>query len=257
MGRLEGKVAIITGGARGQGAAEARLFVAEGASVVVGDVLDAEGEVVAKELGDAAVYVHHDVTDATAWAEVVATAAERFGRLDVLVNNAGIFAWTPIVGTTADDYMRVVTVNQLGTFLGMQAAVPALTAAGGGSIVNVSSIAGLRGGPMTAAYSSSKWAVRGMTKVAAVELAAVGIRVNSVHPGIIDTPMLTDGLLFGNEAGKDDIARRIPLQEVATAEQVANMVLFLASDDASHCTGAEFVVDGGITAGMGFTNPAT
>ncbi|MGI8791594.1 MAG: glucose 1-dehydrogenase [Acidimicrobiales bacterium] len=256
MGRLSGKVALITGGARGQGTAEARLFVAEGAKVVIGDVLDADGELVAKELGDAAIYVHHDVTDADAWTEIVSAATDAFGRLDVLINNAGIFAWTPLLGTSTDDYMKVIRVNQLGTFLGMQAVAPALTTAGGGSIVNVSSIAGLRGGPMTMAYSASKWAVRGMTKVAAVELAAVGIRVNSVHPGIIDTPMLTEGLLFGNEAGKGDIAKRIPLQEVASAEQVANMALFLASDDSSHCTGAEFVVDGGITAGMGFTTPA-
>jgi 3alpha(or 20beta)-hydroxysteroid dehydrogenase len=251
MGRLSGKVALITGGARGQGATEARLFAAEGAQVVLGDVLDAEGEVVAKELGDAARYRHHDVTSKDDWDAIVAAAVESFGRLDVLVNNAGIFRNTPLATTTTEDNLTVVNVNQLGTFLGMQAVIGAMAKGGGGSIVNLSSIAGLRGSAGTIAYSASKWAVRGMTKVAALELAPLGIRVNSIHPGIIDTPMLND-LLITDDAGKRAIGDRIPLRTVATAEQVARLALYLASDDSDHSTGAEFVVDGGITAGMGF-----
>jgi 3alpha(or 20beta)-hydroxysteroid dehydrogenase len=252
MGRLSGKVALITGAARGQGATEARLFAAEGAQVVLGDVLDADGELVAKELGDAAVYRHHDVTAKDDWDAIVATAVDTFGRLDVLVNNAGIFRITPLATTTAEDYLTVVNVNQLGTFLGMQAVVGPMTKAGGGSIVNLSSIAGLRGSAGTIAYSASKWAVRGMTKVAALELAPLGIRVNSIHPGIIDTPMLND-LLITDDAGKQAIGGRIPLRTVATADQVARLALYLASDESDHSTGSEFVVDGGITAGMGFS----
>jgi len=249
--RLTGKVALITGGARGQGAAEARLFAAEGGHVVVSDLLDGEGEVVAKEIGEAAIFRHHDVTDAGDWAAVVADAVSAFGRLDILVNNAGVFRITPIALTSADDYMDVIRINQLGTFLGMQAVIGAMTAAGGGSIINISSIAGLRGSAGTAAYSASKWAVRGMTKVAALELAPAHIRVNSIHPGIIDTPMLND-LLITNDDAKAAIGSRIPAGGVATAEQVARLALYLASDDSDHSTGSEFVVDGGITAGMGF-----
>jgi 3alpha(or 20beta)-hydroxysteroid dehydrogenase len=251
MGRLSGKVALITGAARGQGATEARLFAAEGAQVVLGDVLDADGELVAKELGDAARYRHHDVTDKADWDAIVAEAVESFGRLDVLVNNAGIFRITPLATTTAEDFNTVIAVNQLGTFLGMQAVIGAMSTSGGGSIVNLSSIAGLRGSAGTVAYSASKWAVRGMTKVAALELAPLGIRVNSIHPGIIDTPMLND-LLITDEAAKQAVGGRIPIGGVATADQVARLALYLASDDSDHATGAEFVVDGGITAGMGW-----
>ena len=253
MGRLDGKVALITGAARGQGAAEARLFASEGAKVVLGDVLDAEGEVVAKELGsDGARYLHHDVTDKDDWDAIVVAAVEAFGRLDVLVNNAGVFRITPLATTTAEDFQAVVAVNQLGVFLGMQAVIGAMTASGGGSIVNLSSIAGLRGSAGTIAYSASKWAVRGMTKVAALELAPMRIRVNSIHPGIIDTPMLND-LLITDDAAKRAIGGRIPIGGVATADQVARLALWLASDESDHCTGSEFVVDGGITAGMAFS----
>src|SRR4051812_44299442 len=253
MGRLSGKVALITGAARGQGATEARLFAAEGAQLVLGDVLDADGELVAKELGaDVAVYRHHDVTSTDEWREIVALAVETFGRLDVLVNNAGIFRITPLATTTAEDYLHVININQVGTFLGMQAVIGAMRKSGGGSIVNLSSIAGLRGSGGTIAYSASKWAVRGMTKVAALELAPFGIRVNSIHPGIIDTPMLND-LLITDDAAKQAIGSRIPLG-VATADQVARLALYLASDESDHSTGAEFVVDGGITAGMGFAS---
>jgi 3alpha(or 20beta)-hydroxysteroid dehydrogenase len=251
MGRLDGKVAIISGAGRGQGAAEAKLFANEGARVVLGDVLDADVEVVAKEIGNAAIAVHHDVTVESEWAALVQKAVDEFGRVDVLVNNAGIFRITPLAATSADAYMDVIRVNQLGTFLGMQAVTAAMTASGGGSIINISSIAGLRGSAGTIAYSASKWAVRGMTKVAALELAPFGIRVNSIHPGIIDTPMLLD-LMITDDTARAAIGSRIPIGQVANADQVARLALFLASDESDHSTGAEFVVDGGITAGMGF-----
>ena len=253
MARLAGKVALITGAARGQGAAEARLFAAEGAKVVVTDVLDDDGELVAKELGDAAAFVHHDVTEPDAWQAAVAAALETFGRLDVLVNNAGVFRYTPLATTPVEEFDAVIRINQRSVFLGMQAVIGAMTQAGGGSIVNVSSIAGLRGSPGTAAYSASKWAVRGLTKVAALELASLKIRVNSIHPGIIDTPMLDDLLFTGDAAARQAIGARIPMGEVATADQVARMALFLASDDSDHSTGAEFVVDGGLTAAIGWS----
>src|SRR2546423_4221877 len=216
MGRLEGKVALITGGARGQGAAEARLFVSEGSSVVISDVLDADGEVVAKELGDAAAYVHQDVTDEASWSEATAFVTERFGRLDVLINNAGIFKVMPMAMTSLDDYMAVIRVNQVGTFLGMKAVTPAMVDAGGGSIINISSVAGLRGSAATIAYTASKFAVRGMTKVAALELAPFGIRVNSIHPGIIDTPMLAEFQAFGPDV-MDHLSDGIPIGRVAEA----------------------------------------
>jgi 3alpha(or 20beta)-hydroxysteroid dehydrogenase len=245
-GRLDGKVALITGAARGQGAVEARLFVAEGAKVVVADVLDAEGEAVAKELGDAARYLHVDVSQPDQWDAAVTATEEAFGRLDVLVNNAGILHFASIEKMSVEDYMRVVNVNQLGTFLGMKAVIPALRRAGGGSIVNISSIEGILAMGGTVAYASTKFAIRGMTKVAALELGRDGIRVNSVHPGTIRTPM-TD------EMGDiTPIARIIPLRRVGESEDVASVVLFLASDDAGYCTGAEFVVDGGVLAGSMF-----
>jgi 3alpha(or 20beta)-hydroxysteroid dehydrogenase len=251
MGRLDGKVAIITGGARGQGAIEARLFAAEGARVVIGDVLDEEGGLVAKSIGSDASYRHHDVREEGQWADLVGHAVDTFGHLDILVNNAGIFRIQPLATTSAAAYMEIININQLGTFLGMQAAAPAMATSGGGSIVNISSIAGLRGSAGTMAYTASKFAVRGMTKVAALELAPLGIRVNSVHPGIIDTPMLLD-LMITNEEERTAFGARIPVGRVAHAEQVAKMVLYLASDESDHSTGSEFIVDGGITAGMGF-----
>jgi 3alpha(or 20beta)-hydroxysteroid dehydrogenase len=253
-GQLDGKVALITGAARGQGAAEARLFAAEGAKVVLTDVLDEDGALVAKELGgDVAVFLHQDVTEPDAWTTAVATAVATFGRLDVLVNNAGVFRYTPLATTPVEEFDAVIRINQRSVFLGMQAVIGAMTAAGGGSIVNISSIAGLRGSSGTMAYSASKWAVRGMTKVAAMELAPLKIRVNSIHPGIIDTPMLNDLLFTGEAAARQAIGARIPIGEVATAEQVARMALFLASDDSDHSTGSEFVVDGGLTASIGWS----
>jgi len=247
MGRLEGKVALITGAARGQGEAEARLFAAEGAKVVLTDVLDAEGELVAKDLGDAALYLHHDVTDEQAWQATVDKAIDRFGGVDVLVNNAGIFTIVPTATMSLEDYRRVIDVNQVGVFLGMKAISSHMAARASGSIVNISSIAGLQGSAGTVAYTASKFAVRGMTKVVAMELAPFGVRVNSVHPGIIETPMLAGFTALGDEV-LDRIVERIPAGRVATADDVARMVLFLASDESTYCTGAEFVVDGGMTA---------
>jgi 3alpha(or 20beta)-hydroxysteroid dehydrogenase len=248
MGRLDGKVALISGGARGQGAAEARLFAAEGAKVMVGDVLDDEGDALARELSsDRCAYRRHDVTDEGQWAAIVTEAIERFGRLDILVNNAGIFRIMPMMQTSLEEYRRINDVNQVGVFLGMQAVTPALVERGGGSIINISSIAGLRGSPASFAYSASKWAVRGMTKCAALELAPFKVRVNSIHPGIIDTPMAQEFRDFGVW---ETIRERIPMGDVASPDEVARLALFLASDDSAYCTGAEFIVDGGMTTGL-------
>ncbi|MCG5433261.1 glucose 1-dehydrogenase [Mycobacterium sp. MYCO198283] len=237
MGRVDGKVAIITGGARGMGAAHARALVAEGAKVVIGDILDAEGEVLAEELGDAARYVHLDVTDADQWAAAVATATEAFGSLTVLVNNAGIVALGQIGKFDMAKWQKVIDVNLTGTFLGMQAVVDAMKAAGGGSIINVSSIEGLRGAPMVHPYVATKWAVRGLSKSAAIELGSHKIRVNSLHPGFIRTPM--------TKHFPDDMVRA-PLGRPGQSEEVATFVVFLASDESSFATGSEFVVDGGL-----------
>lgn len=240
-GQLEGKVAIITGAARGQGEAEARLFVAEGAKVVLTD-LSAEGARLAEQLGDRAIFVEHDVSDGDAWDDVVRKGIAAFGRIDVLVNNAGIYVPRPVQDTDAALMDRHYRVNQLGVFLGMKAVVGAMTAAGGGSIVNISSQAGLSGHPGMVAYTSTKWAVRGMTKSAAADLASLKIRVNSVHPGVIDTPMLD-----GNSAETlASFAAAIPLGRFGTADEVASLVAFLASDAASYITGSEVGVTGGI-----------
>ena len=250
MGRLDGKVALITGGARGQGAAEARLFASEGAQVMIGDVLDADGEVTAKDIGDAAAYMHHDVTSEADWEAIVAATVERFGKLDVLVNNAGVFLVLPMAMTDRAAYERVIQINQVGTFLGMKAVTAPMVSANSGSIINISSVAGLVGSAGTIAYTASKFAVRGMTKVAAAELSPFGVRVNSIHPGIVDTPMLSELTQYGPDV-MDALRNRIPVGKEMGAEEIANMALFLASDDSTHCTGAEFVVDGGMTATMG------
>lgn len=249
MGRLDGKVAIISGAARGQGEAEARLFAAEGAAVVLGDVRDDEGEQAARSIAEAggrALYQHLDVTEESEWAAITERAVREFGGLHVLVNNAGIGGGPTFVeDTPLEDYMRVINVNQVGVFLGMRAAIPSIRASGGGSIVNISSTAGLEGAPTLAAYASSKWAVRGLTKVAALELAPDGIRVNSVHPGPIDTPMLQG-------AGIRNWDRAVPAGRVGTVDDMAALLLFLAADESSFCTGAEFVIDGGMSAGRPF-----
>lgn len=245
MGKLDGKVALITGGARGQGAAEAALFASEGATVVVTDVLDADGAATARACGGT--YLHHDVTSESRWDEVVQEVVKAHGRLDVLVNNAGIFKVGGIANTTLDDYMRVIQVNQVGVFLGMRAVSKPMMERGSGAIVNISSIAGMESSPGAVAYGASKWAVRGMTKSAAKELGRYGIRVNSIHPGIIETPMLHEIPAF--ESGNAErFTRRIPLGRIAEANEVAKLALYLSCDDSSYSSGAEFIVDGGMTA---------
>jgi 3alpha(or 20beta)-hydroxysteroid dehydrogenase len=247
MGKLDGKVALVSGAARGQGEAEARAFVAEGARVVLGDVLDAEGAAVAESLGDAAVYVHLDVTQPADWERAVKTATSQFGKLDVLVNNAGILLLGFIESQPLDDYLAVVNVNQVGCFLGMQAAIPALKANGGGAIVNTSSTSGYVGMAGLAAYTASKFAVRGMTKVAAMELGHDNIRVNSVHPGGIDTAMVAQEAF--DEVDSDAMYGAQPIPRIGRPDEVAKLMVFLASDDSSYSTGSEFVCDGGMMAG--------
>lgn len=244
MGRLDGKVAVITGAARGQGEAEARLFASEGATVVVTDVLDDVGERVAADLG--ATYHHLDVRDEAAWQNVCAATVAAHGGIDVLVNNAGIFMSAGLLDTTLEDYNRVIEINQTGVFLGMKTIAATMKQADrGGSIVNISSVAGLEGTRNCTAYGASKWAVRGMTKVAAQELGRYNIRVNSIHPGLIDTEMMQD--LPYVQAGKlERVVKTIPLGRTATALEVANLALFLACDESSYCTGSEFTVDGGV-----------
>lgn len=249
MGRLSGKVAIVTGGAQGQGAAIVRGFVAEGAKVVIADIAADDGELLAKEVGDDAVFVRHDVTSESDWESTVATAQERFGHVDVLINNAGILHFSELTATTLEDYERVIRINQFGTFLGMRSVVAAMEAAGGGSIVNTSSIEGLGGMPFLVAYTSSKFAIRGMTKAAAMELGPKGIRVNSVHPGMIDTGMTR---VHGGDAAMEWGGQRVALKRVGLPEDVVGMYVFLASDESGFCTGAEYVVDGGATATHAF-----
>jgi 3alpha(or 20beta)-hydroxysteroid dehydrogenase len=252
MGRLDGKVALISGAARGMGQAEARLFAAEGAQVAVCDVLDLEGKAVAAEIGASALYLHLDVTSEDAWAEAVAATTSAFGKLDVLVNNAGIAESAPLAETTLDSYRRVIDVNQVGVFLGMKAVIDPMTAAGGGSIVNISSIDGMVGMNNLTAYVASKWAVRGMTKVAAMELGQHGIRVNSIHPGFIHTSMGTpDGVdpALTHASLDAHTSRLAPLGRSGTPEDIAKLALFLASDDSEYSTGSEFVSDGGLIAG--------
>ena len=248
MGRLEGKVAIVTGAAQGMGEAHARAFIREGARVVLTDINAPRGEEITQELGDAAVFMRHDVADAAGWKQVVALAEERFGKVTVLVNNAGVIG--PVKGLldlTQEEFLQVCAVNQLGVFLGMQAVVPSMTAAGGGSIVNISSIAGMLGtaASSNAAYCASKFAVRGMSKLIAVWHGKDGIRVNSVHPGYILTPMM----IAATDAQGGGAAAAIPLGRMAQPEEVSNVVLFLASDESSFVSGAEYVVDGAMTSG--------
>ncbi|MGJ8687398.1 MAG: glucose 1-dehydrogenase [Spongiibacteraceae bacterium] len=249
MSRLTGKVAIITGGARGMGAVTAEQFVKQGAKVLIADILDEEGTALAANLGDNARYQHLDVSDEQAWQRAVA-AAQEMGPLNILVNNAGILMASAIADTTVEDYMRVINVNQLGCFLGIKSVIAAMTQSGGGSIINISSIDGMQAKNGLAAYASSKWAVRGLTKTAAIELGPVGIRVNSVHPGGIFTAM--HGAGDGGEPSEQDNAfyAQHALPRVGLAVEVANMSLFLASDESSYSTGAEFLVDGGWNAGL-------
>jgi len=240
MDRLKDKIILISGGARGQGAAEARLFTSEGAQVVIGDVLEPEGRRLASELGHAARFVGHDVTQERDW-ETAINAAEKLGGLHGLVNNAGIYQPRSLMETETELFERHMRVNQLGCFLGMKTVVPLIEQSGGGSIVNISSVAGLRGSPGAIAYSATKWALRGMTKAAAIDLAPRKIRVNSVHPGPIDTEML-------NVRTPEQNQRRlqlVPMKRMGTAEEVASVVLFLLFDESGYITGAEIAIDGG------------
>ena len=242
--KLENKVAIITGGARGMGASHARRFVAEGAKVVITDILEKEGKAVADELGEHAIFIKHDVTKWDEWQHVVSTAESTFGPVNILINNAGIGFVKLIEEITEEEYRKTIDINQVSVFLGMKAVVSSMKQTKKGSIVNISSVAGLLALPQYITYSASKFAVRGMTKVGALEFADYGIRVNSVHPGLIDTPMTRDE---NNAASLAEFAKSIPLKRAASPEEVTNLVLYLASDDSSYSTGSEFVIDGGIS----------
>ncbi len=240
MGRMTDRVFLISGGARGLGAAQARLLVAQGATVVIGDLLDEQGQALASELGPSCVYVHLDVTDEMQWRSAVARA-ESLGKLHGLVNNAGVYKPLPLVDTETAEYERHIRINQLGTFLGMREVVAAFERTGSGAIVNMSSTVALRSAGNAIAYTASKWAVRGMTKGAALELAPKNIRVNSVHPGPIDTDML-------NVRSREENLRRVqqvPMKRLGTPEEIAGLVAFLLSDDSVYMTGSEVAMDGG------------
>lgn len=241
-GRLAGRVAVVSGGARGMGASHVRALASEGASVVFGDILDGDGEVVAKEVGDAARYVHLDVTEPDDWQRAVATAVDEFGGVDILVNNAGILNIGTIEDYPLSEWQRILDINLTGVFLGIRAVVPPMKKAGRGSIINISSIEGMAGTIACHGYTATKFAVRGLTKSTALELGPSGIRVNSIHPGLIKTPM--------TEWVPDDIFQTA-LGRAADPREVSNLVVYLASDESSYSTGSEFVVDGGCTAGLG------
>src|ERR671922_1388955 len=250
MARLDGKVALISGGGRGQGATEARLFVREGAKVVFGDILDADGQKVEAEIrasGGDATYVHLDVTSERDWRAAVDTAVRQYGMLNVLVNNAGIIIRKRIEETSVEEWDRTMAINVKGVFLGTKHAIPAMRQAGGGSIINISSTAGLVGSPgETAAYTATKGAVRLFTKATAIQHAKDKIRCNSVHPGPIATDMIKE--MLENKAAWEQRLRRLPMGRVGTPQEVAYGVLYLASDEASYVTGSELVIDGGTTA---------
>ncbi|MET9204490.1 SDR family NAD(P)-dependent oxidoreductase [Streptomyces bacillaris] len=262
MGKLDGRVVLVTGAARGQGEQEARLFAAEGARVVVADVLVEQGEALEKELreefgADAALFVRLDVGREEEWAAAVTTARDAFGKIDGLVNNAGILRFNELVNTPPAEFQQVVQVNLTGAFLGIRAVAPEIEAAGGGTIVNTSSYTGLTGMPLVGAYAATKHAVLGLTKVAAVELAGKGVRVNAICPGAIDTAMsnparLDPGAdLSTSDAALDAYYRKlVPLGRIGRPEEVAALALFLTADDSSYITGQPFVIDGGWLAGV-------
>ncbi|RFA07644.1 3-alpha-hydroxysteroid dehydrogenase [Subtercola boreus] len=241
MNRVAGKVALITGGARGMGASHARRLIAEGASVIIGDVLDAEGIALAAELGEKALFVHLDVTQEHEFAAAVIVSKERFGTIDVLVNNAGIATGARIAEFELRLWQKTIDINLTGAFLGIQACVAEMVEQGSGSIINISSVEGLRGSANLHAYVATKFALRGLTKSVAVEIGSSGVRVNSVHPGFITTPMT---------AGISADQLQIPIGRAADPSEVSSLVLFLASDESRYSTGSEFVIDGGLTAGI-------
>ncbi|MGF1599621.1 MAG: SDR family NAD(P)-dependent oxidoreductase [Acidimicrobiales bacterium] len=245
MTRLQGKVAIVTGAARGQGEAEAKLFASEGATVVVTDVLGPEGERVAEGCGGT--FMHHDVSSEEAWERVVAETMAAHGRIDILVNNAGIFHRAKLIDHSLDDFRRIIDINTIGVFLGMKAVAPTMMAQESGSIVNISSIAGLVGAPGSIGYGASKFAVTGMTKTAAFELARYNVRVNSIHPGMIDTQMIQE-VADGDQGRLDRMAASTPMRRSADPSEIAALALYLAADESSFSTGSAFVADGGVTA---------
>ncbi len=250
MDRLTGKHAIVTGGAQGQGAAICRAFVAEGATVVIADVAAEPGEALAAELGDNAIFQHHDVTSEESWATVVKVANEAFGPVNILVNNAGILRFGEITTQPLEEYELIWRVNTFGSFLGVRAVAATMSESGGGSIINASSIEGLAGMAFVSAYTASKFGVRGFTKAAALELGPKGIRVNSVHPGMIDTGM-TRGVGADDNAMKFG-ASKVALKRVGYPEDIAPLYVYLASDESSFVTGAEIAIDGGATATHAF-----
>ncbi len=240
MGRVQGKVALVTGGARGMGAAHAQALVSQGARVLIGDMRDDDGRAVAEKLGQAAHFVHLDVTDPDQWDRAVEAAVARFGRLDALVNNAGIVKVGPLRGSSISEWHRVLDVNLTGAYLGMRAAIePMIVGGGGGSIVNISSVEGLAGSAHLHSYVAAKFGLRGITKSAAVELAQHNIRVNSIHPGLVHTPM--------SKGVTEEFMTPIPMRRGAAPAEVSTFVVFLVSDESAYATGAEFVVDGGLT----------
>ncbi|MGV0790777.1 SDR family NAD(P)-dependent oxidoreductase [Mycolicibacterium sp. XJ1819] len=253
MSRLESKVALVTGAARGLGAAVCEWMVAEGATVVAADVNSADGKSLVAGLGDRASFVELDVTSELSWDSAVSEVTRQFGRIDVLVNNAGVLWIAPVIGSSLDDYHRVVAVNQTGPYLGMRAVLPGMVEAKSGSIVNVSSMNGIRGMPGEAVYSATKHAVIGLTRSVALEVAESGVRVNAVCPGPIDTPMLEEADIGAEEGTAEALKPLVPFKRLATPAEVAEVVGFLASDAASYCSGAEFVVDGAWTSGLSFS----
>jgi 3alpha(or 20beta)-hydroxysteroid dehydrogenase len=253
VARLAGKVAIVTGAARGMGAAIARLCAAEGAKVVVTDLLDSSGEVVAREIGSAAFFQHHDVSNEGSWREVMIAASERFGGVDVLINNAGVLRMQRLLDTSRFDFDGILAVNLVGAFLGIKTVAPCMIDRGGGAIVNISSVSGMIGQANVGAYAASKWGLRGLTRVAALELGHSAVRVNGIFPGGTRTEMGAPANIAGEEI--DRFYSSIPLRRIGEPEDVARAALFLASDESSYITGAELVVDGGQITGRVYARP--